>query len=628
MSRTKELVATFALILLVLALPGRSVSAEPYDFKHLVCPFENVWRTIPSGINSYAKVTGTYLDVTNVQGQTPIWRGFTYEAGSYKQIDYPYPFGGTSPSGIDDSGRLVGAYVDQNGDTHGFLYSGGVFKTIDYPGSGATAVLGINNNGDLTGWFIDPDSFKERGFVYRGGKFTSIDYPDANGTAGCGINKSGQVVGTYYDSEDNSHGFLYSGGAFTLIEYPGATETDANGIDDEGRVVGTWMDAAYIAHGFLLSKGKFTTIDYPGAANTYAKGINNAGQIVGEWDNEDDVDDGFIATPSRSISGTVKNRKGIPVEEVTITLSGASSDETKTAFDGTYTFSNVKSGTYTITPSKDKYTFKPKTIKATVKDEDLEGQDFTLQTFTISGVVKNKKGEPADGISMNLGGDSTDTTQTASDGTYSFTDLMNGKYTITPLPTTEWYYFKPISKNVTVHENDVKNQNFTGKSPCQISGRIIAGTTPVQGVTVALTGKSNDQVLTDADGSYQFGGLQEGSYVVTPSMTGYVFKATSRKVKITDSDIEDVNFSASALHSLSGAVTSGGSPLPDVTMSLTGKAKAATTTAVDGSYSFPNLQDGAYTVTPTMSGHKFTPPKQAVKMTGSDVTGVDFTGSP
>ena len=366
----------------------------------------------------------------------------------------------------------------------------------------------------------------------------------------------------------------------------------------------------------------------PGAKCTLGYGINDSGEVVGTWFNDSSDTHGFIATPSRSISGTAKNRKGTPVEEVTITLGGTSSDETKTAFDGTYTFSDVKPGKYTITPSKEKYTFKPKVIKATVKDEDLEGQDFILKTFTISGVVKNKKGEPVDGISMTLGGDSSDTTETASDGTYSFSDLTDGKYTITPLPTTEWYFFKPIFKAVTVKERDVKGQSFTGKSPCQISGRILQGTTPVQGVKVSLTGKAQDQVTTDSSGSYQFSWLHEGSYVVTPSMTECAFKPVSRKVKITDSDIENVDFSASSLHSLSGTVTSGGSPLPGVTMSLTGKAKATTTTGAGGSYSFSDLANGSYTVKPAMSGHKFTPPKRAVKMTGSDVTGVDFSASP
>ena len=617
MNRMKALVATFIPLLFALALPGISAGAGSYTFKDITHP--GATYTEAYGINNDGQVVGYWADDYHDYG-------FVYSDGSFTPLNYP---GATDTQvlGISNNGTLIGHFADSGGAEHNFIRIGGGFKVIETPG----IPYGINDSIKAVGTYNDYAG--THGFIASGNSFDTMDYPGATATMAWGINDGGKVAGSYHSPPQNGiiqiHGYVRSSsGSFTTIDYPGVNAGGLTSVNNKGQVAGFYDDATG-EHAFVYDGQNFISLDYPGAAYTWANGINDNGEVVGGWCGSPcDVFHGFIAVKSRSISGTVKNRKGIPVEEVTITLSGASSDETKTAFDGTYTFSNVKSGTYTITPSKDKYTFKPKTIKATVKDEDLEGQDFTLQTFTISGVVKNKKGEPADGISMNLGGDSTDTTQTASDGTYSFTDLMNGKYTITPLPTTEWYYFKPISKNVTVHENDVKNQNFTGKSPCQISGRIIAGTTPVQGVTVALTGKSNDQVLTDADGSYQFGGLQEGSYVVTPSMTGYVFKATSRKVKITDSDIEDVNFSASALHSLSGAVTSGGSPLPDVTMSLTGKAKAATTTAVDGSYSFPNLQDGAYTVTPTMSGHKFTPPKQAVKMTGSDVTGVDFTGSP
>lgn len=246
---------------------------------------------------------------------------------------------------------------------------------------------------------------------------------------------------------------------------------------------------------------------------------------------------------------------------MTITLGGVSTDSTNTVFDGTYSFSDLKGGSYTLTPSKDKFTFKPKSLSPKITTEDIVSQNFTLQTFTISGAVKTKKGEPADGVSMVLSGESSDTTDTASDGTYSFSDLGNGNYTVTPTLNTEWYYISPPFKSVLLNGKDTKNVNFTGKTPHDISGRILQGTTPVVWATLILTNSTTNQTAqatTDSEGHYEFNSLLEGSYVVTPSLAGYIFKPVGKKVKLQDSDIADVDFSATAVYSISGTVTGGG----------------------------------------------------------------------
>ena len=53
---------------------------------------------------------------------------------------------------------------------------------------------------------------------------TTIDYPGASDTFASGINNAGQVVGYYEDASGDidAHGFLESGGSFTTINVPGA----------------------------------------------------------------------------------------------------------------------------------------------------------------------------------------------------------------------------------------------------------------------------------------------------------------------------------------------------------------------------------------------------------------------
>jgi|GEM_PF-3952987 len=81
-----------------------------------------------------------------------------------------------------------------------------------------------------------------------------------------------------------------------------------------------------------------------------------------------------------------------------------------------------------------------------------------------------------------------------------------------------------------------------------------------------------------------------------------------------------------ATHAISGQVTvEGGDPAPNVQLELSGASTTNTPTANDGTYSFENLADGAYTVTPSYSGNVFEPPSLDVTLSGQDVTGVDFT---
>jgi probable HAF family extracellular repeat protein len=121
------------------------------------------------------------------------------------------------------------------------------FTTIDVPGASYTVAQGINDSGQIVGWYNSTG--RGYGFLDTGGSLTTIDVPGAIGTEAYGINDSGQIVGSYYDGR--THGFLYTGGSFTTIGVPGAVETDAYGINDSGQIVGEYFDSTKNGHGFL-----------------------------------------------------------------------------------------------------------------------------------------------------------------------------------------------------------------------------------------------------------------------------------------------------------------------------------------------------------------------------------------
>lgn len=155
-----------------------------------------------------------------------------------------------------------------------------------------------------------------------------------------------------------------------------------------------------------------------------------------------------------TLSGTIT---GDEVEGATITLTGDASDSTTSAVDGTYSFTGLSNGNYNVEPSLDDYVFSPANIDVTIASADDTDNDFvSSQLWDISGTIL---GDVADGVTVTLTGDASDSTTSAGGGLYSFTDLVNGSYTVTP--TLEDYEFTPTSINVTISDADDTDNDFT-----------------------------------------------------------------------------------------------------------------------------------------------------------------------
>lgn len=82
---------------------------------------------------------------------------------------------------------------------HGFLRNPeGEFSTIDVPGAIFTVAGGINDSGDIVGWYAFPTSPAQRhGFLLQDGIFTFFDPPGSTFTNLLSINERGDIVGRY-----------------------------------------------------------------------------------------------------------------------------------------------------------------------------------------------------------------------------------------------------------------------------------------------------------------------------------------------------------------------------------------------------------------------------------------------
>jgi hypothetical protein len=167
---------------------------------------------------------------------------------------------------------------------------------------------------------------------------------------------------------------------------------------------------------------------------------------------------------------------------------------------------------------------------------------FTTSTgFSVSGTLSG-----GGGATVTLSGAASATVTADSSGNYTFPGLQNGGYTVTPAKTG--LVFSPTSLNVTVNGANVTGVNFTATAPptWSISGNIAGGS----GATVTLSGTASATTLADASGNYVLTGLQNGTYVVTPTETGFAFTPASKTVTINGANISGVNFAASQTNSI------------------------------------------------------------------------------
>ncbi|MRR21118.1 hypothetical protein EG827_13140, partial [bacterium] len=78
-------------------------------------------------------------------------------------------------------------------------------------------------------------------------------------------------------------------------------------------------------------------------------------------------------------------------------------------------------------------------------------------------------------------------------------------------------------------------------------------------------------------------------------------------------------------YSISGTIImNNGCRLGGVTMTLTGTRTGTATTDASGNFSFQGLDNGSYTVTPSLAGYIFSPTSRTITISGENVSTVSF----
>ena len=414
---------------------------------------------------------------------------------------------------------------------------------------------------------------------------------------------------------------------------------------------------------------------------------NASGAITLNADNpvRENVNFGYIK--KHAISGNVyldqnrdktKNTGDIDLSGVTVKLldkDGNVVGTTTTDANGNYSFTGLNDGTYTVQVDKTgpladkeqtedpsgKTDSRSQAITFTRSDPDVINVNFGYaEDYTVSGTVYYDKdrsetlnnSEPGfDGITVNLLGEDGQvvaTTTTKADGTYSFSKLPAGKYTVKVEPSDLLKSYEQTedpdgTKDHTSgviqvnHDNpSVENVNFGYAPNFAINGTIYRdgdrdgkkGDTEgrYSGVTVQLLDKDGKVIATtttDKDGKYSFEHLPDGTYSVKVVKDGALTDTdqtgdpdnkldnASEPITLDEKNPTkgDVDFGYVPNNTIKGTVyrddnrdktINGDEPgLERVSVQLldeNGKVLQTLDTDADGNYAFQHLPDGKYTV--------------------------------
>ncbi len=153
------------------------------------------------------------------------------------------------------------------------------YTTLQVPGSSSTFATGVNNNGDIVGYYISAGTYYP--FLYTGGTYQTI--PCGNDADPYGIIDNGVIVGFGNIPEITKLGnqmaaFTYQNGNCSYLIYKKWAYTTLKGINNQGVAVGEGFNGpATNGTGFVNSNGGFTALP----VFTIPGGINNANTIAG-----------------------------------------------------------------------------------------------------------------------------------------------------------------------------------------------------------------------------------------------------------------------------------------------------------------------------------------------------------
>ncbi len=167
--------------------------------------------------------------------------------------------------------------------------------------------------------------------------------------------------------------------------------------------------------------------------------------------------DQAITLPATATLSASVTDDGLPAEPGMVSVVWSS-----VSGPGMVTFSNPTTAATTVAFSQPgSYVLQVTAWDGLLASSDELTVTVAARPLTIAGAVKTYAGQPVPGVAVALSGDSAQTTTTASDGTYAFTVVAGGSYTVAPSKTND----TASNAGLTALDNALIQRDILGLQP-------------------------------------------------------------------------------------------------------------------------------------------------------------------
>ena len=553
-----------------------------------------------------------------------------------------------------------------SGSQHAFLWTSaqGMTDLGTLPGGTTSSATAINDNGWVVGW-SDDASGNRHAFVWITGEgMTDLGTLDGGATSyALAINNSGQVVGQSAYSPFYQHAIVWTvttgattTNTLTVNSFPdtsgvpitvsqGDTDGNRNGVTPFTRTYDSSASITLTAPATEGSKsfsswsncastsGLTCTVDMSAATTVTANYSNTTNTLTVQ----SSPDSGVTITANQTdinskSSGSTTFTLTYNVSTTSVILTAPATESSKAFVNWTGPCASTSGLTCTVLLNANK------TVTANY---------ITPYTLTVQSV------NPTSGVTISV---SPTDLNNLTDGTTLFTRtyLPTTMVTLTasatngassPSPFNSWTGCDTTNSvartcSVTMNANKTVTANYT-TVPTHI---LTVQSSPNSGVTINANQADNNSNISGATTFTLTYNASTTNVVLTAPATDLssdLFSSwtgcdSTNKVARTctvnnmsaDKTVTAIYTASSKRYSISGTVTAAvrSVSVKGVTVTLSGPENATTTTNGKGAYSFTKLPNGGpYTVTPSKTGHTFTPPSLDVTVSGSNQPGVNFT---
>jgi hypothetical protein len=309
-----------------------------------------------------------------------------------------------------------------------------------------------------------------------------------------------------------------------------------------------------------------------------------------------------------TVTGAVTPGGAQHVGGLTVRYSGATDGSVQTRENGTFSIPDLlEGGQYRIAPDAvAHHTFEPVRLDvAQLAKDPAPSFQFNRNKVDLHGKISPASGEQVRGITVSYSGETSGSTTTKGDGTFTIPGLLeDGDYTIAPVAPA-FHTLNHAKVDIAKIAVNPRADFILTRQKFSISGRVISKTINLQNVTIRWEGDTEGSTTTTDKGEFVISNLPAGgTYRIIPEKLHYEFDPPEGEINPLKKDVTDADFSIRiAIYSISGLfrdfvpgrnTEEDNGPLSDVAVMLTGDVQDKTRTGNQGTFRFEVPALGKY----------------------------------